>query len=187
MRVIAGILLASTWLAFGQPPAATKVEVFPQQRMVGQLNEIVASICNTGSAPLKAQAMNVWGAVRAFGFDPATYVKVEEESNSLRGMSARRKVLLTLAFLGAGFTIGDQGEAFKIGNEENPQTWKAAIPIVSAAIPATMLFVQQQIPESGLPQKEKMLPAAGISLDPGACGDWVLYGNWRTNAPQEKN
>lgn len=127
------------------------------------------------------------GAVRAFGFDPATHVQIEEESNSLRGMSGRRKTLLFLAFLGAGFTIGDQAEAFKIGDEENPQTWKAAIPMISAAIPITMLFVQQQIPESGLPQKDKMLPAAGISLDPGACGDWVLYGSWRKPAPQEKN
>jgi len=147
--------------------------------MVGRLNEVEVKVCNVGQQALSVQAIQVWSAVKMLGFNPANHVTIEEETKSLRGMSWQRRILLALAIGGFAFTTADQAGAFEIGNEENPARWKAAIPIFAGMIPVAMIFVQQKVPDSGQPQRDRMLPAAGFSLSPGQCGVYVMYGNYQ--------
>lgn len=181
MIVILVLLVFLAKTAYGQPRVATHVELFHQtHRKVGLLQEVEVKICNTGREKLdRIQALQVWGAVKAIGFDPANHVTIRQQENSFRSMSARRKILLGIALGSAGFAICDQSNFCKIGSEEKPEGWKAIAPLVSTTIPTALVFVEQNIPETELAQWDRMVPPAGFSLEPGQCVSHVMYGNWR--------
>lgn len=170
-------LLFIAVIVWGQPQV-TQVRLYPQQRMVGNLQEFAISICNQGQQQMHLHAARVWAAAFALGLSPATYTNVLAEAERVNSMSWQRKGLLIAELTGWGFTAADQAGLFKIGNDKKPARWKATVPIFSGFLRGATTWLRERPPPVQSPEQSRLLPVY-FTIPAKGCVDYLIYGTMR--------
>jgi hypothetical protein len=174
--LVTGVLAAQTTTQPVTPNFA--VQLFDQKTAIGSLEQVIVSVCNQTAQPQTVQPLDVWAAVQKLGFLFATNSRLQQEMNSLKGMSAQKKILLAISILGAGFTICDQAQVWKIGSPTEPAQWKTLVSVVATAGPLITVFVSKNVPDTSV-DVTTMLPVSAFQLPANWCGQYTMYGTYK--------